>query len=124
MPVVPAAPARRATVLAALVSAAAAVAIGVDDTAGAAPPSQRHYPPEVRRQFTSACARTAKQVAGEKLTTGQARHLCAATLSCIERRMTFKQFVRLERNLRAGRHDRNATVITRCEQAALDDFTA
>jgi hypothetical protein len=46
------------------------------------------------------------------------------TLSCIERRLTFEQFVRRERNLRAGRRDRNATVITRCEQAALDGFTA
>ena len=125
MPVVSGAPARRAAAaLAALVSAAAAVAIGTDGTAGAAPATQRHYPPEVRRQFTSACTRTAKQVAGERLTTRQARRLCADTLSCIERRLTFKQFVRLERNLQAGRRDRNAKVITRCEQAALDDFTA
>jgi hypothetical protein len=119
------APPRRAAALAALAAlAVAALATGLAGIAGAAPPTQRHYPPAVRRQFTAACARTATQVAGERLTNRQARRLCTVTLSCIERRLTFRQFVRLERNLGAGRRDRNAAVITRCERAALADFTA
>ena len=86
------APPRRAAALAALAAlAVAALATGLAGIAGAAPPTQRHYPPAVRRQFTAACARTATQVAVERLTNRQARRLCTVTLSCMERRLTFRQ---------------------------------
>src|SRR5512133_1830975 len=91
-------PLRRATALLAL--AALAVAIGAGAAcADAAPPAQRHYPPSVRTAFISSCTRAAKSVAGDRLTKAQARTYCRSALSCIERRLTLRQFERVVRNM-------------------------
>jgi len=88
-------------------------------TAGtAAPTAQRHYPPEVRRAFISSCTRTAKAVAGARLTQTQARQYCTSALSCIERHLTLTQFERVVRNMQAGRRNPNAHFLTSCERAA------
>src|SRR4051812_19532782 len=82
------------------------------------PTAQRHYPPAVRRAFITSCTRTAKAVAGSRLTRAQARQYCTSALSCIERHLTLRQFERVVRNMQAGRRNPNAHVLTSCERAA------
>jgi hypothetical protein len=83
-----------------------------------APTAQRHYPPEVRRAFITSCTRTAKAVAGSRLTRAQARQYCTSALSCIERHLTLGQFERVVQNMQAGRRNPNAHFLTSCERAA------
>jgi hypothetical protein len=109
-------PLRRFGALLAL--AALAVAIGAGAAADAATTTQRHYPPEVRRAFIASCTRVAKSVAGDRLTRAQARTYCTSALSCIERRLTLRQFERVVQNMQAGRSNPNARVLTSCERAA------
>jgi hypothetical protein len=109
-------PLRRAAALLAL--AALVVAIGAGAAADAAPPTQRHYPPEVRRSFVKSCVSAAKTVAGDKLTKAQATAYCRGALACIERHLTLRQFAQTVRNMQAGRRNPNARVFTSCERAA------
>jgi hypothetical protein len=109
-------PLRRLAALLAL--AALAVAIGAGAMADAAPPTQRHYPPEVRRTFIRSCTNAAKTVAGDKVTKAQATAYCRSALSCIERHLTLRQFAQTVRNMQAGRRNPNARVFTSCERAA------
>jgi uncharacterized protein (DUF2141 family) len=112
---------RRASALLAL--ATVLVAIGVGAVAHAAPATQRHYPPEVRRAFVSSCTRAAKAAAGTRLTTTQAGTYCRSALACIERRLTLRQFERTVQNMQAGRRNPNARVFTSCERAAAKKVT-
>jgi hypothetical protein len=103
-------------VLAALMAVLATASLA---TAGAAAPTaQRHYPPAVRRAFITSCTRTAKAVAGARLTQAQARQYCTSALSCIERHLTLRQFERVVQNMQAGRRNPNAHFLTSCERAA------
>jgi hypothetical protein len=99
------------------------LAIGVGAVAGAATPTQRHYPPEVRRAFISSCAKAAKAVGGTRLTKAQANTYCRSALACIERRLTLRQFARTVQNMQAGRRNPNARVFTSCERAAVRKVT-
>ena len=109
--------------LALLALATLLVAIGAGAAARAATPTQRHYPPAVRRAFVSSCAKAAKAVAGTKLTQAQADRYCRSALSCIERHLTLSQFERTVRNMQAGRSNPNARVLTSCERAAARQVT-
>jgi hypothetical protein len=103
-------------VLAALVGVLATASFA---TAGTGPPTaQRHYPPAVRSSFIKSCTRTAKAVAGSKITKAQARQYCTSALACIERHLTLRQFVRVVQNMQAGRRNPNAHFLTSCERAA------
>jgi hypothetical protein len=113
-------PLRRFCALLAL--AALAVAIGAGAAADAATPTQRHYPPEVRRAFIRSCTSAAKSVAGDRLTRAQARTYCTSALNCIERRLTLTQFERVVRNMQTGRRNPNARVLTSCERAAAQNI--
>jgi hypothetical protein len=98
---------------------AAMLATGSIAAAGRrAPTAQRHYPPEVRRAFIASCTRTAKAVAGSRMTRTQARRYCASALACIERHLTLRQFERVVLNMQAGRRNPNARILTSCERAA------
>jgi hypothetical protein len=106
-------------VLAALVAVLATASLATAGTnAPTAPTAQRHYPPEVRRAFITSCTRTAKAVAGSRLTRSQARQYCTSALSCIERHLTLRQFERVVQNMQAGRRNPNAHFLTSCERAA------
>jgi len=98
--------------------AAVLLALAAAGFASAAAPDQRHYPPNVRSQFTSSCVRSAKRVAGDNITRAKAIAYCRSALNCIERHLTLAQFVRLAQNLKAGRHDSHVSVMTSCERAA------
>jgi hypothetical protein len=113
-------PVRRFCALLAL--AALAIAIGAGTAADAATPTQRHYPPEVRRAFITSCTRVAKSVAGDRLTRTQARKYCTGALNCIERRLTLRQFERVVQNMQTGRRNPNARVLTSCERAAAQNI--
>jgi hypothetical protein len=112
---------RRAVALLALASLL--VAIGAGAAAGAAPPAQRHYPPEVRSAFIASCARAARAVGGNRLTQAQANTYCRTALACIERHLTLRQFARTVQNMQAGRRNPNARVFTSCERAAARKVT-
>jgi hypothetical protein len=103
-------------VLAALVAVLATASLAAAGTA--APRAQRHYPPEVRRSFITSCTRTAKAVAGSKITRTQARQYFTSALACIERHLTLRQFERVVLNMQAGRRNPNAHILTSCERAA------
>jgi hypothetical protein len=103
-------------VLAALAAVLATASLATAGTK--APTAQRHYPPEVRRAFITSCTRTAKAVAGARLTQAQARQYCTSALSCIERHLTLRQFERVVQNMQAGRRNPNAHFLTSCERAA------
>jgi hypothetical protein len=107
-------------VLAALaaVFATASLAMAGTTAGTAAPTAQRHYPSEVRRAFITSCTRTAKAVAGSRLTRAQARQYCTSALNCIERHLTLRQFERVVQNMQAGRRNPNAHVLTSCERSA------
>jgi hypothetical protein len=106
-------------VLAALVALLATASLATAGTAGtAAPTAQRHYPPQVRSAFIASCTRTAKAVAGSRITKTQARRYCTSALSCIERHLTLSQFERVVANMQAGRRNPNAHFLTSCERAA------
>ena len=62
--------------------------------------------------------KSAKHVAGDRLTKAKATAYCTSALNCIERHMTLTQFVRLGQNLKAGRHDSHVSVMTSCERTA------
>jgi hypothetical protein len=102
-----------AAVLAAVLATASLATAGT-----AAPTSQRHYPPAVRKAFIASCTRTAKAVAGSRITKTQARQYCTSALACIERHLTLTQFERVVRNMQAGRRNPNAHFLTSCERAA------
>ena len=94
---------------------AAGLATASVATAGtAAPTPQRHYPPEVRRAFIASCTRTAKAVAGSRITRTQARQYCTSALACIERHLTLTQFERVVRNMQAGRRNPNVIGLSSC----------
>jgi hypothetical protein len=80
--------------------------------------AQRHYPASVRSAFIASCTRTAKAVAGSRITKTQARRYCTSALACIERHLTLKQFERVVQNMQAGRRNPNAHILTSCERAA------
>jgi hypothetical protein len=107
------------TLSALLAVAALAVAIGAATVADAAPTTQRHYPPAVRRAFVSSCTAAAKSVAGNRLTKAQAGRYCRSALACIERHLTLRQFARVVQNMQSGRRNPNARVLTSCERAAV-----
>ena len=114
---------RRAVALLALASLLVAIGAGAAAGAGAAPPAQRHYPPEVRSAFISSCARAARAVGGSRLTPAQANTYCRTALACIERHLTLRQFARTVQNMQAGRRNPNARVFTSCERAAARKVT-
>jgi len=99
------------------------VAIGAGAAARAATPTQRHYPPEVRRAFGSSCAKAATAVTGTRITKAQANTYCRSALACIERHLSLRQFERTVQNMQAGRKDPNARVFTSCERAAAQKIT-
>jgi hypothetical protein len=103
-------------VVAALAAVLATASLATAGTA--APTAQRHYPPEVRRAFIASCTRTAKAVAGGRITRAQARRYCTSALACIERHLTLSQFERTVQNLQSGRRNPNARILTSCERAA------
>jgi hypothetical protein len=103
-------------VLAALAAVLATASLATAGTT--APTAQRHYPPAVRRAFITSCTRTAKAVAGSRITRTQARRYCTSALACIERHLTLRQFERVVQNMQAGRRNPNARVLTSCERAA------
>jgi hypothetical protein len=103
-------------VLAALAAVLATASLATAGTKAST--AQRHYPPEVRRAFITSCTRTAKAVAGSRLTRAQARQYCTSALSCIERHLTLRQFERVVQNMQAGRRNPNAHFLTSCERAA------
>jgi hypothetical protein len=100
-------------VLAAMLATASLATAGT-----AAPTAQRHYPPAVRKAFIASCTRTAKAVAGSRITKTQARQYCTSALACIERHLTLTQFERVVQNMQAGRSNPNAHFLTSCERAA------
>jgi hypothetical protein len=102
--------------LAALV--ALALSAPIASAGPAAPTAQRHYPPAVRKAFITSCTRTAKAVAGSRITKTQARQYCTSALACIERHLTLTQFERVVQNMQAGRSNPNAHFLTSCERAA------
>ena len=102
---------------AALVAVLATASLAAAGTA--APTAQRHYPPSVRRAFISSCTRTAKAVAGARITKAQARQYCTSALACIERHLTLTQFERTVQNLQSGRRNPNARILTSCERSAV-----
>jgi hypothetical protein len=108
-------------VLAALVGVLATASLATAGTT--TPTAQRHYPPSVRRAFITSCTRTAKAVAGSRLTQAQARQYCTSALSCIERHLTLRQFERVVQNMQAGRRNPNARILTSCERAAARKVT-
>jgi hypothetical protein len=111
--------ARPHRIVALLALAVVLLALAAAGIASAAAPDQRHYPPNVRSQFTSSCVQSAKRVAGANIITkAKATAYCRSALSCIERHLTLAQFVRLAQNLKAGRHDSHVSVMTSCERAA------
>ena len=114
-------PSRRAIALLAL--ATLLLAIGAGAIAGAATPTQRHYPPAVRTAFISSCTRAAKAVAGSRLTKAQASAYCRSSLACIERRLTLRQFEQTVKNMQTGRRNPNARIFTSCERAAAKKVT-
>jgi hypothetical protein len=111
-------PLGRRVALCSLALAAVLLSASVATAGSAAPTAQRHYPPEVRRAFISSCTRTAKAVAGPRITRAQARQYCTSALACIERHLTLRQFVRTFQNMQAGRRNPNARILTSCERAA------
>jgi hypothetical protein len=112
---------RRAIALLALASLL--VAIGAGASADASTPSRRHYPSAVRSAFIASCTKAAKEAAGTRLTSAQARTYCRSALACIERHLTLRQFERVVQNMRAGRRNPNARVLTSCERAAAKEVT-
>jgi hypothetical protein len=109
--------------IAVLALAALLVALGAGAMARAATPTQRHYPPQVRTAFISSCARAAKAAAGSRLTKAQANTYCRSALSCIERRLTLRQFEQTVKNMQTGRRNPNARIFTSCERAAAKKVT-
>src|SRR5690242_17955492 len=109
-------------VLAALVALLATASLATAGTT-AAPTAQRHYPPQVRSAFIASCTRTAKAVAGSRITKTQARQYCTSALACIERHLTLTQFERVVANMQAGRRNPNAHFLTSCERAAAKKVT-
>ena len=103
-------------VLAVLVAVLATASLATAGTA--APTAQRHYPAAVRKAFIASCTRTAKAVAGARITKTQARQYCTSALACIERHLTLTQFERVVQNMQAGRRNPNAHFLTSCERAA------
>jgi hypothetical protein len=111
---------RRAAAILALAAVLVAACIA---SAAQARTTQRHYPQAVRTAFVSSCTRTAKAAANGRLTKTQASTYCRSALSCIERRLTLRQFERTVQNMQAGRRNPNARVFTSCERAAAKKVT-
>lgn len=107
---------RRGVAVLALVGLLAGGSLALAATAGAA---RHHYPRKLERSFVRTCARTAKAAAGSRITKRQATRYCRAALTCIERHLTLKQFVRTVTKMRSGTRNPNARVLTRCEQQAV-----
>jgi hypothetical protein len=109
-------PARRMTALIALVALLAAGSLALATSAGA---TRHRYPKDLERSFVRTCARAAKATAGSSLTKRQAATYCRTALTCIERHLTLRQFVRTVTRMRSGRRNPDARVLRRCEKQAI-----
>lgn len=67
---------------------------------GAGAAEARTYPKEVRSAYMSSCKASAK---GSGATSAQASRYCSATLRCLERKLTFKEFKSLDWRTAQGR---------------------
>ncbi len=111
-------PRRLAALLAIAVTAASL-------TLGAAPAlsAGHHYPASLKKSFIKTCTSTAKDAAAGKLTKRQAAKYCALALSCIERKLTLKEFEQTVLNMQSGKSNPNAKVLTKCEKQAISQVT-
>lgn len=89
---------------------------GVTASAGAA---KHHYPAKEVAGFKRSCTKTAKDVANGKLTKKQATTYCDSTLTCVEGKLTYKQFEATVEKMQSGEANPNAKVLTACEKAAI-----
>lgn len=67
--------------------------------AAAAPASAATYPSAVRSEYLSACKKAAR---GEGVSSRDARVYCQASLKCLQRELTLRQFERFDRAVRRG----------------------
>lgn len=73
------------------------------------------YPHAVTRQFVRSCASGAVN----SVPPAVAKHYCTLTLHCIERYLTLKQFLAVERSFVKHQQNRQADVLGRCANSAL-----
>jgi hypothetical protein len=93
--------------------------IGVALSLGAAAPAISagdSYPSSVRGPFLKACTKTAAE---GQLTNKQAARYCRLALSCIEDRLTLKEFKETVTRMGSGKRNPNAKVFTTCERQAI-----
>ncbi len=74
------------------------------------------YPAAVAKRFTRSCVVNAGLASGGKLDGDQASEICSLALACLERRLTFAEFVKAERLLLSGQTNPGARTIRRCAQ--------
>jgi hypothetical protein len=106
---------RRAAALLAIVATASSLSLGAAPALSAG----HHYPATLKKSFLKSCASTAVDAAQGKLTKHQAAQYCALALSCIEAKLTLKEFEQTVQNMQSGKANPNAKVLTKCEKQAI-----
>ena len=97
---------------------AALLAAGSFGGVATAASSKHHYPAKYEKAFQSTCAKAAKAVGGKKITKAQAKAYCKSTLTCIEKKLTLKQFEQAVAKMQSGESNPNAKALATCEKQA------
>jgi hypothetical protein len=97
---------------------AAMLAAGSFGGVAGASSSTHHYPEKYEKSFETTCAKAAKAVGGKKISKAQAKAYCKSALTCIEKKLTLKEFEQAVAKMQSGDTNPNAKAIATCEKQA------
>jgi hypothetical protein len=80
------------------------------------------YPTEVANRFTKFCTTNAKLASEGVLDGEEAHEVCVAVLACLERRLTFAEFLKVEERMQTGEDNPDAGVVRTCEDEIAERF--